>query len=85
MRRRFSDLRQAAIEQLETDPGYTQVIKEQSLAGESQSDGATENVVKVCKGVLRILLCQLEEHIEGKTPTAHCLMAWLVEHVSMVL
>ena len=49
---------------------------------ESQSNGAIENGVKVFKGLLRVHLLALERKMDGYIPSAHPLMAWLVEHVA---
>ena len=54
-------------------------------ARESQSNGAVENGVKLFKGVLRVHLMALERKIGGYIPSAHPVMAWLVEHVADVV
>ena len=54
-------------------------------AKESESNGAVENGVKLFKGLLRVHLMALERKIDGFIPSAHPLMAWLVEHVSDII
>ena len=55
-------------------------------AGESQSNGAVENGVKLFKGVLSVHLMALEKKLGGVTiPSAHPIMTWLVEYVSDIL
>ena len=54
-------------------------------AGESQSNGAIENGVKVFKGFLRVHLGALERKTGGKIPSKHPLLTWLVEHAADVV
>jgi len=53
--------------------------------GESQSNGMIEAGVKIVKGMLRVHLLALERKLEGKVPTHHPIMTWLVEHVADVI
>ena len=52
---------------------------------ESESSGSIGNVVKLYKGMLRVLLMALERKLEGHIPSAHPTMTWLAEHVSDVI
>ena len=52
---------------------------------ESQSNGSVENGVKLFKGLARVHLAALEKKIEGHLPSAHPVMAWLVECVADIL
>jgi len=72
-------LREAVMAKL---PGGA--IPVQSPPGESQSNGGTENGVKWIKGILRVHLFSLERKVAVRFPSAHPVVAWLVEHVSDV-
>jgi hypothetical protein len=52
---------------------------------ESESNGCMENGVKLFKGLLRVHLLALERKLEGHIPSAHPVMAWLVEHVGDIV
>lgn len=56
-----------------------------SPAGESQSNGAVENAVKLFKGLLRVHLAALERKAGVHIPSAHPVLTWLAEHVADVL
>ncbi len=56
-----------------------------SPAGESQSNGAAENAVKLFKALLHVHLAALERKTGVHIPSAHPIVAWLVEHVADVL
>ena len=53
--------------------------------GESQSNGAMENAVKLVKGMLRVHLSALERKTGARIPSKHPIMAWLVEHAGDVV
>ena len=52
--------------------------------GESQSNGCTENGVKLFKGLLRVLLLAFEARIGGKIGSEHPVLTWLVQHTANV-
>ena len=52
---------------------------------DSQSNGGTEIGVKIIRGLFRTHRLCLEERIGCKVPTGHPIMAWLLEHVSLIL
>jgi hypothetical protein len=49
---------------------------------ESESNGSVENGVKLIKGLLRVHLLALERKVGARFPTAHPVIAWLIEHVA---
>ena len=72
-------LREAVMAKL---PGGA--IPIQPPPGESQSNGGIENGVKLIKGILRVHLLALERKVAVRFPSAHPVVAWLVEHISDV-
>ncbi len=52
---------------------------------ESSSNGGIEGAVKIFKGLLRVHLAALERRIEGRFPSNHPVLTWLVEHVADVV
>ena len=54
--------------------------------GESQSNGVVDSGERIFKGVPRVHLLALERNIgEGKIPSTHPIIAWLVEYVADVV
>jgi len=74
------DLRNAVME---TTPGA--MIPNKPPKGESQSNGAVENGVKLIKGMIRVYKLALNRRLDGNIPTHHPVMAWLVEHAGEML
>jgi len=50
--------------------------------GESQSNGAIENAVRLVKEMIRVHTIALERKIDGTVPTHHPVMSWIVEHAA---
>jgi hypothetical protein len=73
-------LREAIMGQL-----HEGAIPVQPVPGESASNGAMENGVKLFKGVLRVHLAALEKKAGVLIPTDHPVIAWLVEHVADIM
>ena len=73
-------LREALMERL---PEGAAPVK--TPARESESNGGVENGVKLYKGLLRVHLAAVERKVEGYLPSAHPVMAWLVEFVADIL
>ena len=57
-------------------------IPQEPPAGESQSNGAVENGVKLLKGMIRAHVLAFERKLGVKIPTEHAAMSWIVEAVS---
>ena len=71
------DLKNGIVEKLDAE-----VINESPPKSESESNGSIENAVKLVKGMIRVYKLALDRRIEGTLPTAHPIMAWLVEHAA---
>jgi len=69
------DLRNAVMRKREQP-----TVPLQPPKGESQSNGAIENAVRLVKEMIRVYLLALEAKIDGTIPTQHPLMCWIAEH-----
>ena len=70
-------LRDGVLQRLEL-----QAIPAVPPQGGTQSNGCMENGVKLLKGMLRVHVLALENKINGKIPTHHPLMTWIVPHAA---
>jgi len=61
-----------------------QVIGEDAIKGESQTNGLAEVGVKIIEGVVRTLKIDLEEKMQKEINTQSVTLAWLVEHSCVV-
>ena len=60
-------------------------VPEHSAPGESQSNGKAEASVKTLVDLLRTLKLSLESRLGGRIPSAHPILAWLIEHAAYLL
>ena len=61
-----------------------EVIPEEPPRGESQSNGAVEQAVKIVKGFARVLKEQLEDKANMNIETAEPAMLWLIRWAAML-
>ena len=62
-----------------------QLTREQPAAYDSQSNGGTEVGVRLIRGLLRTVKLCLESHISKYIPVDHPVVAWMTEHVCLML
>ena len=62
-----------------------QVSKEDPAAYDSMSNGGTEIGVNLLKGLFRSIKLCLEQRINKEIPLNHPLVAWMMEHTSLLL
>ncbi len=62
-----------------------QMTKEDPATYDSQSNGGTEVGVRLVRGMLRTIKLCLEQRIDKYIPVDHPVMAWMVEHVCLLL
>ena len=75
-----------AVELLKTSvEGLEGVSPERSHPRDSQSNGATEVGIRIIRGMFRTHKLCLERRLGRRIPVQHPLMAWLVEHVALLL
>ena len=84
-----SDQSNALVAQIETvvdalwRDGF-QVALEQSLVGESQSNGIAERKIQDVEELLRTMRAALQGRLKMQIPMRHPMMQWLMEHVASV-
>ena len=61
------------------------VTEEKPVSYDSKSNGAIEIAVRQVQGLLRTHKASLEGALSCKVPTRHPVIAWLVEHVAMLI
>ena len=59
-----------------------EVIPERTPVGDSQADARAEQAVQSCECQMRTMKIALERRLKVTVPTAHPLMAWLVQHAA---
>ncbi len=74
-------LTQAKVECKDLD----QLTKEDPAAYDSQANGGTEVGVQLVKGMLRTHKLCLESRIDRYIPVDHPIVAWMLEHVTLLL
>ena len=62
-----------------------QATTESPPAYDSQANGGTEVGIRVIRGMLRTLKLCLEQRLDKHIPVSHPVMAWLLEHVCVLL
>jgi hypothetical protein len=62
-----------------------QVGKEDPVAYDSMTNGGTEIGVSLLRGLFRTLKLCLEQRIDRQVPVDHPVVAWLMEHTSLLL
>ena len=62
-----------------------QVGKEDPVAYDSMTNGGTEIGVSLLRGLFRTLKLCLEQRIDRQVPVDHPVIAWLMEHTSLLL
>ena len=62
-----------------------QITSESPPAYDSQANGGTEVGVRVIRGLLRTLKLCLESRIDKHIPVGHPIVAWMLEHVCLIL
>ncbi len=62
-----------------------QMTKEDPATYDSQSNGGTEVGVRLVRGMLRTVKLCLEQRLDKYIPVDHPIMAWMVEHVTLLL
>ena len=61
-----------------------QVLPEDSIKGESQTNGLAEVGVKILEGMIRTLKIAVETKLKEQLASNSILLAWLVEHAAVV-
>jgi len=61
-----------------------QVLQEDSIQGESQTNGLAEVGVKILEGMIRTLKIAVETRIGEELESSSVLLAWLAEHAAVV-
>jgi len=61
-----------------------QVLQEDSIQGESQTNGLAEVGVKILEGMIRTLKIAVETRIGEQLESSSVLLAWLAEHAAVV-
>ena len=77
--RRAIELAKVEIKDLE------QVSKEDPVAYDSMTNGGTEVGVRLMRGLFRSVKLCLEQRIDKQIPVDHPMIAWLMEHASLLL
>ncbi len=62
-----------------------QLTKEDPAADDSQANGGTEIGVQLVKGMLRTHKLCLESRVDRYIPVGHPIVAWMLEHVTLLL
>ena len=62
-----------------------EIPEELSSVGDSQSNGEIEITVQIVEGQIRILKCQLENHLNEVLPVEHPVLPWLVRHAGATI
>ena len=62
-----------------------QLTKEDPAAYDSQANGGTEVGVQIVRGMLRTHKLCLEARINRYIPVDHPIIAWMLEHVTLLL
>ena len=62
-----------------------QVSKEDPVAYDSMTNGGTEVGVRLLRGLFRTVKLCLEQRIDRQIPVDHPMIAWLMEHASLLL
>lgn len=85
-------LPEANVEDLSVDVVHQQdaevhgaAVPEESVPGESQSNGAAERAVQMVEDQIRTIKLSTEHRLKGTIPMEHPLMHWMVEHAVMTL
>ena len=78
----LKDLRVAVAEELAKSAGECQIIQENGLPYESQTNGSIEHAVNLFRGYFRILTSSLEAQIQGVLLVTQPVLTWLVEHTA---
>ena len=60
-------------------------VPEQTMVGESQSNGLAERAMQTIEGQIRCMKLALEDRLQCSVPCSHPIMAWLVEYASMLV
>lgn len=58
----------------------TQIIAEESLAGESQSNGEIDDEIKQIQGQFRTIRAHTEANYKAKLPETHNSLPWMIRH-----
>ena len=62
-----------------------QITSESPPAYDSQANGGTEVGVRIVRGMLRTIKLCLEARIDKHIPVGHPIVAWMLEHVCLIL
>ena len=66
-------------------PEAPAAVPETSSPGESQSNGDAERTIQRIEDMTRTLKLNLEDRIKAQIPCHHPMMAWIIDHASMLL
>ena len=62
-----------------------EVITEDAVKGDKESNGLTENAVMLIRGIIRTIKCHIESSTQEPLSDESLILLWWVEHAGRIL